>query len=163
MSLIQNTASTLLIHTSFFTLAHTEPYTDNVGGGRLYMTTSLRPVLFSLLETVNSKLELYWIQWYENPVFVFRNSMSSDGELSAIGKKEWEKRLKVPYGEPIFRTQNRIWIWSGFSWVSGPDPGRSKLPPDIGKIRYFLLEELLVGLEACPRFWIQKLFLRVTY
>jgi hypothetical protein len=59
------------------------------------MTTSLRPVLFALVETVNSKLELYAIQWYENPVLVFRNSMSSDGELSAIGKKEWEKRLKV--------------------------------------------------------------------
>jgi hypothetical protein len=55
-------------------------------------------------------LELYGIHWYENPVFVFRNSMSSDGELSAIGKKEWEKRLKVKAGTPVFRIRNRIRI-----------------------------------------------------
>jgi hypothetical protein len=71
---------------------------------------SLRPVLFSLVDSVNSKLELYAIQWYENPVFVFRNSMSSDGELSAIGKKEWEKRLKVKAGKPVYRIRNRIRI-----------------------------------------------------
>ncbi len=59
------------------------------------MTTSFCPVLFSLVDSVNSKLELYGIHWHENPVLVFRNSMSSDGELSAIAKKEWEKRLKV--------------------------------------------------------------------
>ncbi len=73
------------------------------------MTTSLCPVL-SLVETVNSRLELNAIQWYENNVLVFRNSMSSDGELSAIAKKEWEKRLKVKAGKPVFRIWNRIRI-----------------------------------------------------
>jgi hypothetical protein len=82
------------------------------------MTTSFCLVLFSLVETVNSKLELYGIQWYENPMWVFRNSTSSDGELSAIGKKEWEKRLKVrrtrvsdPEPDP-----DLIWIQLG-QWI----------------------------------------------
>ncbi len=90
---------------------------------------SLRPVLFSLVDSVNSKLELYAIQWYENPVFVFRNSMSSDGELSAIGKKEWEKRLKVKAGKPVYRIRNRIRIWSGFNWVSGSGSRQAKIIP----------------------------------
>jgi hypothetical protein len=87
--------------------------------------------------------------------------MSSDGELSSIAKKEWEKRLKVR------RTS-----------VADPEPDldlirfqlgqqiriqADQISPDKGKKRYVLLEEVLVGQEACPRFLIQKLFLGVTY
>jgi hypothetical protein len=32
--------------------------------------------------------------------------MSSDGELSAIAKKEWEKRLKVKAEKPVFRSSD---------------------------------------------------------
>jgi hypothetical protein len=80
--------------------------------------------------------------------------MSSDGELSAIGKKEWEKRLKVRSTSVSDPEPDLDLIHFDLTGSADPDPGRSKLSPEIfwGN---FLTKIFITNLGLDPN-WIRN-------